>query len=151
MANTSQKMRLRSAILATLNKYRNNPTVDNAQIKEDTEALETIEDKEYLCKLLLKEIAGEDTILANICSLFAIELISNEIFEKQAFTILKDKKISDERKFYVISIMKQKGIESSDYNEKNQSNVYFVGCYGRRYYRIINMVRFCLSKKIRTI
>ena len=111
MANTSQKMRLRSAILATLNKYRNNPTVDNAQIKEDTEALETIEDKEYLCKILLKEISGDDTILANICSLFAIELISNEIFEKQAFTILKDKKISDERKFYVISIMKQKGIE----------------------------------------
>ena len=118
MSNTSDKMQNRALIMSVLNKYSINPEAPNAKINSDIEQLKSIPDKELLAKVLLKEINDSKTNYANICAIFAVELLDSDIFEKHAIEFLKNKEISDDKKFFIISLLKQKGIEF-DYDKLN--------------------------------
>lgn len=110
MANSSEKMKLRAELMSVLNKYTTAIEIDNDQLKNDIEILKEFPDREFLCKALFKELLGKDNLYTNVCAIIIIEAVENEIFEAQVYDLLKDEKVSDDKKFYFISILKQKGL-----------------------------------------
>lgn len=111
MTNTNDKMKLRADLMLILNKYRDAVEFDNVEVNNDIDYLLTFQDKEYICKTLFKEMGNENTQYGNVCAIFAIEVIDDETFKKEAFSFLNDKDESDDKKFFIASLMKQKGIE----------------------------------------
>ncbi len=116
MAELSQKMQYRALIMAILNKYLNNAEVSNKKINADVDELKKISDKDILARVLFREVCGHDSNYANVCAIFLMETVDKEIFEKHAFETLKCNDVSDEKKFFIISLLKQKGLKF-DYND----------------------------------
>lgn len=117
MQNSPNKMQIRAEIIRRLEKYKNADNVSNENISNDINELEKLEDKKSVAKVLFKEVAtGHSKEVANVCAIMAIQMIDNNTFEDCAINILQDKNIPDKRKFFVISLIKQKGI-FFDYDE----------------------------------
>ncbi|MBR2068302.1 MAG: hypothetical protein IJ877_00940 [Candidatus Gastranaerophilales bacterium] len=117
MTNNQSKMQIRAQVMQMLSKYRDIKNPSNIDISQDIDILEHIKDKEYVARLLFKEIGtGEMGDFTNICAIMALEAIDNDSFEKSAINFLRDKSYSDEKKFLMISLIKQKGIYF-DYDE----------------------------------
>ena len=119
MSNTSDKMQNRALIMSVLNKYSINPDSPDTKINSDIEQLKSISDKDLVAKVLLKEIKDSKTNYANICAIFITELLDGDVLEKHAIEFLKNKEISDDKKFFIISLLKQKGIDF-DYDKLNR-------------------------------
>ncbi len=111
MSDTSNKMQNRALLMTVLNKYSSNPNISSAKINSDIEQLKQIQDKDLLTKVLLKEITEHNGEYIHFCAIFLIELVDKDTFEKHSLDILKNKKVSDEKKFFIISLLKQKGID----------------------------------------
>ena len=89
----------------------------NINIANDIEFLKHAKDKQYISKLLFKEISSSQSPeYINLCAIFALESLDKEIFENSAVEFLQNKEIPDEKKFFIISLIKQKGIYF-DYEE----------------------------------
>ncbi len=116
MSNASLKLEYRTKIMAILNKYRENNAPDNAILQNDIETIKAFEDKEIALKILLDEIVDVKSDFSNICAVIIIEAIDLKSLEKYAFDFLSRKDVKDDRKFFFISILKQKGIQF-DYDE----------------------------------
>ena len=116
MSNPSDKMQNRATIMSVLNKYTGNIEITSSKLNEDIELLKKIDDKDLIAKVLLKELSDDKSDYSNVCAIFLTELINSEIFEKHALEFLKNKEVSDEKKFFIISLLKQKGI---DFNYDN--------------------------------
>jgi len=120
--NSEQKMMQRSALFNILNKYNEDFKIDPDELKADIEKIKIFQDQEYVCNLLFKEITGTskkpNLDYINRCALYALEAIPSDIFEKQAYEVMSDKKIDDEKKFFIISLLKQKGL-NFDYSTIN--------------------------------
>ena len=110
MAEMSQKMQLRAALMSILNKYRNIDDSKNIDISNDVETLRSLKDNDYVAKTLFKEINNDNKFFVNICAIIALEIVEHDCFEKYAIEFLKNKEIDDEKKFFMISLIKQKGI-----------------------------------------
>ena len=116
MTDLSQKMQYRAYIMSILNKYSANPIASSSKINADIEQLKRVSDKDILAKVLFKEISEHKTDYANVCAIFLVETVDKEIFEKHAIDVLRNKDVSDEKKFFIISLLKQKGLQF-DYND----------------------------------
>ena len=120
--NSEQKMMQRSALFQILNKYDETIDINPEELRADIEKIKIFQDQEYVCNLLFKEITNTNKKLSlnyiNRCALYALEAISADIFEKQAYEIMSDKSVDDEKKFFIISLLKQKGL-SFDYTTIN--------------------------------
>lgn len=110
MAQMSEKMKLRADLMAILSKYRNTINPKSSDFNNDLEHLRTIKDKKYILKALFKELINANGNFANICAVFLLELGDMDTFEDCAIDFLKDSNITDDKKFFIISLMKQKGI-----------------------------------------
>ena len=110
MAQMSDKMKLRADLMAILSKYRNTLNPKSSDFNNDITYLRTIEDKKYILKTLFKELVNANGNFVNICAVFLLELGESDIFEDCAIDFLRDNNISDDKKFLIISLMKQKGI-----------------------------------------
>ncbi len=104
------KMQLRSEIISLLLKYQDCKNIDAKKINQDIEILKKIKNNEYLTKILLNEINENNRDYSNICALFLMQCASEEALERQALDFLNSKKISDNKKFFIISILKQRGV-----------------------------------------
>jgi len=111
MPNDSQKLKQRAELLSILNKYRNATKINNQELFEDIEQISKFENKEFVLKTLLQEIVSSNETYSNICSIIALESIDNATFEGIAINFLQDKKTPDNKKFIIVSLMKQKGLE----------------------------------------
>ena len=60
--------------------------------------------------MLFSEIPQTRCSYANICAIFLLNAVDKDVFEKHALNFLADKNSSDEKKFFIISLLKQKGI-----------------------------------------
>ncbi len=117
MSEISSRMQLRAQILRLLNKYRGNKNPSNLQISQDSEFLKETRDKQYVAKLLFKELSSsESEEYINVCAILALEVIDKNTFENCAIKLLQNKEIPDEKKFLIISLIKQRGIYF-DYEE----------------------------------
>ncbi len=118
MAEISQKLQLRAQLVSILNKYRETKQIKSSEFKDDLQTLLNFSDKEIIAKVLFKELEVGKDQFANICAIFALETLTDDIFEKYSIDLLKDKKVNDDKKFFIISLLKQKGI---DFDSKNIS------------------------------
>lgn len=118
MPEVSQKIQLRADLITILNKYRQQGTIDAAELKRDLETIKNFQDKKLAAKVLFKELMSAKGEFANICAIFALEGISAELFEQNAIDFLKNPDVLDEKKFFMVSLLKQKGI---DFNYDNIS------------------------------
>ena len=116
MPSASLKLEYRTKIMAVLNKYRDNKPTDNRILQKDIEFIKSFEDKSIVLKILLDEIIDIKSDFSNICAVMIIEAIDVDIIEKYAYDFLSRKDVADDRKFFFISILKQKGIQF-DYDE----------------------------------
>lgn len=119
MSKASDKLQQRAQLIAILNKYRQATQIDNVQLNKDIEIIANFENKNFVCKTLFQEITDTKTVYANICAIILIEAIDVEIFEKEAIDCLQKETTPDEKKFFIMSLIKQKGIE---FNFKDISN-----------------------------
>ena len=105
------KMQLRVSLIQLLSKYRKDNEDNNEEIAQDIIKLKLVKDKKYLGKLLFKEISSDDnTNYIHACAIIALEVLDKDTFENYAIDFLQDKNNSDDKKFLVISLIKQKGI-----------------------------------------
>lgn len=116
MAGTSIKLKQRAELIAILNKYRDVCEIDNVSLIKDVKEIIKMKNQTLVCKTLLQEINNAKTMYANVCAIIILEAIDNDIFEQEALEFIKNKQTNDNKKFFVISLMKQKGI---DFNIKN--------------------------------
>ena len=105
------KMQLRSVLLAILNKYRTIKIPNSSIINSDIDEILSFQDQEFVAKLLFKELQTDNIEYSNVCAIFALEIVDNKLFEKYAIEILANPDISDNKKFFIISLIKQKGIQ----------------------------------------
>ena len=103
-------MQQRALLISILNKYSNAKEINPEEVNVDMELLAQIPDKNHICKTLLREIKEVDSAYANFCALILLEVVDENTLEKQAIEYLKDKNIPDDNKFFIISIMRQRGI-----------------------------------------
>lgn len=111
MSKTTPKLQQRASLIAILNKYRNVSKIDNMELKKDIDTISQFQDKTFIFKTLLTEISSSKGIYCDICSIIAFETIESELFEEISMKFLQDKKISDDKKLLIVSLMKQKGID----------------------------------------
>ncbi len=104
------KMKLRSEILSILSKYNSNKQINSKVIKNDIETLAKIENKDLLAKILMNEILTGNKNYAKFCSLFILRILDKKEIENHASKILSRENITDEKKVFLLSILKQKGI-----------------------------------------
>ena len=51
-------------------------------------------------------------LYSDVCAIILLEAIEDEVFEKEAYLILENDKIDDDKKFLMMSLMKQKGLSA---------------------------------------
>ena len=107
------KMKLRGEILSILNKYNTDDKISNRTVKNDINSFLKIEDKELLAKILLNEVIKGNKKYAKFCSLLILRVLNKEDIEKQSLKILEKEDISDEKKVFLLSILRQKEISFS--------------------------------------
>ena len=110
MPDNSQKLKLRADLINILNKYRDKSEINNIELKKDIDYISELEDKNSVFKILLQEIISSEGIYCDICSIIAFEAIDGDVFADVAFNFLKDKKVADDKKFLIMSLMRQKGL-----------------------------------------
>lgn len=110
------KMQLRKELVTLISKYKDNAIVENSKLLEDINYLESLPDSAYVLEFLLKEMVSENSTNANICALFVMELFDKETLEQHVLDLLMSKKVADNKKFFLISVLKQKGV-SIDYQD----------------------------------
>ena len=110
MENKISKMQVRSELLAILNKYRCVKIPSGLSINNDIYAINSFEDKDFIAKILFKEMLCDSQEFANVCAIFALEVLDESTFERHAIDVLSDNNVADNKKFFVISLIKQKGI-----------------------------------------
>lgn len=111
MSDNSQKLKLRADIVAILNKYRNATNIDNLELKKDIDYISALDDKKSVFRIILQEIVSSKGLYCDICSIIAFEAIDGDVFEDVAINYLKDKKVDDDKKFLIMSLMRQKGLD----------------------------------------
>ena len=130
MSDKSSKMKLRSELLSILNKYRSIKSPEALEFSLDIKKIAAFQDKEMLAKILFKEIEHAKEEFESICSIFIIEAIDNSTLEKYAINFLQSKEIPDDKKFLILSLMKQKDIPFEyeniegymQYSQNNEKN-----------------------------
>ncbi len=111
MSKQSIILQQRAQIISILSKYIEAQNINNAQLFEDITQINTIENKSLIFKTLFQELSNsQNQVYSDVCSIVALETIDEETFEKEAVILLQDKKINDEKKFLIMSLMKQKGL-----------------------------------------
>lgn len=113
MNSASLKLEYRTKIMKILNKYRTDKPINNAALQKDIDIINSFEDKEIVLKILLGEMVDVKSDFSNICAVLIIETIDVKTIEKCAPDFLSRKDVADDRKFFFISILKQKGIQFS--------------------------------------
>lgn len=119
MVESSQKLKQRALLISILNKYTNATKINNKELSNDISKIANFEDKEVVLKTLLQEITSKNETYSNICAIIALEAIDSATFEGLAIKFLQDKKTPDDKKFIIISLMKQKGL-NYDYRDLSQ-------------------------------
>lgn len=102
------KMQIRAEVFASIN----NILADKKDftIQKAIGSLNEIEDKEFLSKLLIKEfINTNDTERTSIISLLLLNCVPIEDLEKNLWSNLTLKTVSDEKKYQLIEILKSLG------------------------------------------
>ena len=110
MNEASLKMQTRALLVSILKKYSRSVRVKNSDIQKDIATINCLKDKDYVAKMLFSEIPQTRCSYANICAIFLLNAVDKDVFEKHALNFLADKNSSDEKKFFIISLLKQKGI-----------------------------------------
>ena len=113
-----QKLQQRATLISILNKYVNIDQIDNYQLKQDIDAIIEIDNKELVFKTIAQEAMANNGLYSDVCAIILLEAIEDEVFEKEAYLILENDKIDDDKKFLMMSLMKQKGL---DFNYKEIS------------------------------
>jgi len=114
MSSASTKMQIRTEVLSVLNKYRISEN-QNFNLTQDIEHIRSLSDNDYVAFIIFNELKNTNTDYIDIYAIFALETIEIGIFEKHAINFLSNSSISDKKKFFMISLMKQKGLYF-DYN-----------------------------------
>jgi len=110
MSESTNKMQLRGQVISLLSKYQKVRDVCSEEIKKDITFLKEIKNNDFVVKLLLDEISEKNREFNNICALFLIQIASQDSLEKHSLSILNNKKVADSKKFFIISILKQRGV-----------------------------------------
>lgn len=106
---TESKISQRAFILQEIAKLRALPAVDDKDVEKCILSLSSIEDKVFLCSTLLKEINGSMEYFDGVLAILAINL-GKEHFEKCVFNFLDKPNVSEEKKLFLINMLKQAGI-----------------------------------------
>ncbi len=103
------KIRQRAHILHEISKLRQLSNVSDSDVEAAIAELSKIEDRFFLCTVILKEINGSIVYFDGVLALLAINL-ARDVLEKCVFTFLEKPSVSDEKKLFLINILNQAGI-----------------------------------------
>ena len=96
---SESKIQLRAHILQEISKLRSIPAVCDKDIENAIANLSQIQDKTFLCTLLLKEIDGSIVYFDGILGILAMHL-AHSVLEKCVFTFLEKPNVKDEKKTF---------------------------------------------------
>ncbi len=92
-----------------ISKLKSIPAVCDRDIEAAISNLSQIENKTFLCTLILKEIDGSVVYFDGILGILAIHL-TLDVLEKCVFTFLEKPNVKDEKKLFLINLLTQAGI-----------------------------------------
>ena len=120
MTEKISKIQIRAGVFAAINVLCSPTEKYKVPLDEIIKKLSEIEDKDFLARLLIKEfISTNDTQRASVISLILIKCIPVDILEKNLWSNLALKTVSDEKKYQLVEILKSMGkfIEYDKYLE----------------------------------
>ena len=103
------KIHQRAYILQEISKLRSLSAVVDSDVENAIKELSKIQDKNFLCSTILKEINGSIVYFDGVLALLAINL-ARDVLEKCIFTFLEKPFVSDEKKLFLINMLNQAGI-----------------------------------------
>ena len=105
------KLQQRIELISILSKYRNVDSIDTEQLRQDMDNIVMFKDSALVCKTLFQEIRDVKSIYSNICAIIIMETIDDETLENEAFKVIKEKDVQNDKKFFIISLLKQRNID----------------------------------------
>ena len=109
MNTDASKIQQRACILHEILKLRNLSVVSDKDVEAAILELSKIQDRYFLCTVILKEINGSLAYFDGVLALLAINL-ARDVLEKCVFSFLEKPSVSDEKKLFLINILNQAGI-----------------------------------------
>ena len=108
MTDKMNKIQIRAEVFSSINDIISNKK--ESSFRQVVEKLKTFDDEDFLAKLLLKEfINTNDSERETIISMLLLNCISGETLERNVWSNLSLKTISDEKKYHLVEILKSLG------------------------------------------
>ena len=93
------KLQQRIELISILSKYRNVDSIDTEQLRQDMDNIVMFKDSALVCKTLFQEIRDVKSMYSNICAIIIMETIDDETLENEAFKVIKEKDVQNDKKF----------------------------------------------------
>ena len=104
------KIQIRAEVFSSINNILSTQGKKEVVIKEAVEKLKIIEDKDFLSRLFIKEfISTNDSERASLISILMLNCIPVDDLERNLWSNLALKEVSDEKKYQLIEILKSMG------------------------------------------
>ena len=110
MAEKMNKIQIRAEVFSSLNSVLSSDEGGNNIVASAIERLKSIEDKDFLAKLLIKEfIDSKDSERSAVITIMLLNCLPLEDLENHLWSNLALKTVSDEKKYQLIDILKSMG------------------------------------------
>ena len=107
---SENKMQIRATVFASINNVLSSVGLKEEVLNDAVNTIKTIEDKDFLAKLLIKEfINTNESDRTSLISLILLNCVPIEILEQNLWKNLALKEISDEKKYQLVEILKSMG------------------------------------------
>ena len=110
MSEKLNKIQIRAEVFSSINNILSVQGKKDSFIKETVEKLKSIEDKDFLSRLFIKEfISTNDTERSSLISILMLNCVPVEDLERNLWSNLALKEVSDEKKYQLIDVLKSMG------------------------------------------
>ena len=110
MVEKKNKIQIRAEVFGVINYITSSFDKADVPLNEVVKKVEDIDDKDFLSRLLIKEfISTNDTKRASVISFLLMKCIPVDVLEKNLWSNLALKTVSDEKKYQLVEILKSMG------------------------------------------
>lgn len=107
--NAASKIQIRAQVLQAVLRFKNSKFPSDAEIENCIKNLREINEPDFVATLLLKEISVNGSVYDNILTLLLFSVSTPVALSQIIFKFLNDKETSDEKKLFLINLLREQG------------------------------------------